>query len=440
MMDQFLELRASEFPQLRPGMVYADQTGSALPPKRLIEAHAKLLQTTILGNPHSSHTPSATATELIMEARSAVLEYFNASPDEYEVIFTSGATGAIRLLGHYMFQGGELLLLADNHNSNNGLRVTAMRNGAVATRYAPIQDDLTIDAGTLTQMLSFPRSTTGQRLFIYPAKSNYTGIIHSLEWVKKAKERGWDVMIDAAAFVANNKLDLSVVKPDFVPISFYKMFGYPTGLGCLIIRKSAYGRLHKQWFAGGAVLMVSVAEDFYVPASPGFARFEDGTPNFAMIPAIKAGLEFVSSLNGVGEHAVGVATALYDMLANMGDAANSPVIYNPRGCDTVTFNVKKHGQIVDAWLFEHFANAMGVFVRTGCFCNPGVHEKIFGYDIGAYQKLYNDAILADAVPLSELRKHSGGVPIAAIRASFGYANCSEDVTRFAQVVQEFLNA
>jgi len=46
---------------------------------------------------------------------------------------------------------------------------------------------------------------------------------------RKAHEHGWDVLLDAAAFVPTNPLDLSQVKPDFVPVSFYKMFGYPTG-------------------------------------------------------------------------------------------------------------------------------------------------------------------------------------------------------------------
>lgn len=40
----------------------------------------------------------------------------------------------------------------------------------------------------------------------------------------------WYVVLDAASYVASNRLNLSVHKPDFVTISFYKMFGWPTGL------------------------------------------------------------------------------------------------------------------------------------------------------------------------------------------------------------------
>ena len=61
---------------------------------------------------------------------------------------------------------------------------------------------------------------------------------HPLDWIPLAQERGWDVLLDAAAFTPTNRLDLDRWKPDFVSLSFYKMFGYPTGVGCLIARKT----------------------------------------------------------------------------------------------------------------------------------------------------------------------------------------------------------
>jgi selenocysteine lyase/cysteine desulfurase len=79
----------------------------------------------------------------------------------------------------------------------------------------------------------------GKNLFVYPAQSNFSGVQHSLEWIEKAHAYGWDVLLDAAAFVPTNQLDLSVYHPEFVPISFYKLFGFPTGVGCLIAKNSA---------------------------------------------------------------------------------------------------------------------------------------------------------------------------------------------------------
>ena len=81
---------------------------------------------------------------------------------------------------------------------------------------------------------------------------------HPLEWIDCARELGWDTLLDAAAFVPTNRLDLGRWRPDFVSISFYKMFGYPTGVGCLLARREALAKLHRPWFSGGTITVASV--------------------------------------------------------------------------------------------------------------------------------------------------------------------------------------
>ena len=46
-------------------------------------------------------------------------------------------------------------------------------------------------------------------LFAYPVQSNFSGVQHPLEWIDQTHERGWDVLLDSAAFVPTNRLDLS---------------------------------------------------------------------------------------------------------------------------------------------------------------------------------------------------------------------------------------
>ena len=67
--------------------------------------------------------------------RSAVLRFFNASPDEWVVVFTTNASQALKLVGEsYPFgPGGRYLLTFDNHNSVNGIREFARARGAAAT-------------------------------------------------------------------------------------------------------------------------------------------------------------------------------------------------------------------------------------------------------------------------------------------------------------------
>src|SRR4029077_17167761 len=129
----------------------------------------------------------------------------------------------------------------------------------------------------------------------YPAQSNFSGVQHPLDLIEAAHERGWDVQLDAAAFVSTNRLDLSEHHPDFVSISFYKMFGYPTGIGCLICRKSALAKLTRPWFAGGTIVMVSVRGDWHV-ASRDESGMEDGTPNYLDIPAVEIGLDHLTKI------------------------------------------------------------------------------------------------------------------------------------------------
>ena len=110
-----------------------------------------------------------------------------------------------------------------------------------------------------------------------------------------AHEHGYDVLLDAAAYVPSNPLDLSVVKPDFMPVSWYKVLGYPTGVGCLIARREALGRLHRPWFAGGSVYVSSAQADWHTMAADE-ARFEDGTLSFLQIPDLESGLAWINAI------------------------------------------------------------------------------------------------------------------------------------------------
>ncbi|MGH2588632.1 MAG: aminotransferase class V-fold PLP-dependent enzyme, partial [Dehalococcoidia bacterium] len=248
-------LRRREYGRLdAQGHVYLDYTGGALYADSQVRGHLELLNSQVFGNPHSDSPASRAATVLVEEARSAVLSYFGASPDEYVVIFTPNASGALKLVGEsYRFgRGGHLLLTTDNHNSVNGIREFARAAGAV-TVYAPLTaPDLHIDEDRLLALLDRPGGTGG-RLFAYPAQSNFSGVQHPLSWIEEAQARGWDVLLDAAAFAPCNRLDLGRYHPDFVSLSFYKMFGYPTGVGCLIARRAALAKLRRPWFAGGTV-------------------------------------------------------------------------------------------------------------------------------------------------------------------------------------------
>ena len=245
------DMRARDYTQLdATGRIYLDYTGGGLYADSQLARHRDLLAGAVFGNPHSQNVPSQEATARVEATRAQILEFFRASPEEYEVIFTPNATGALRLVGEsYPFgPGSRLLLTFDNHNSVNGIRQFARARGA-SVSYLPLDPaDLRVsqqalarqlEAGTSVHRRRFTRRRSGsapRNLFAFPAQSNFSGVQHPLGWIAQAQDAGYDVLLDAAAFAPTNRLDLSRWHPDYVSLSFYKIFGYPTGIGALLAR------------------------------------------------------------------------------------------------------------------------------------------------------------------------------------------------------------
>ena len=145
-------LRAQEYARLdRHNHIYLDYTGGGLYAESQLRRHMDLLSNGVFGNPHSNNPTSLAMTQLVEEARAYVLEFFNASPEEYTVVFTPNASGALKLVGEsYPFGPGDHYALTfDNHNSVNGIREFARARGATVT-YMPVQlPDMRMDEARL---------------------------------------------------------------------------------------------------------------------------------------------------------------------------------------------------------------------------------------------------------------------------------------------------
>lgn len=439
------ELRARDYARLdAQGQVYLDYTGAGLYGVSQIEKHRALLEDLVLGNPHSFNPASSLATELVEDTRRAVLEFFNASPGEYVAIFTPNATGALKLVGEaYPFsEGDHYLLTFDNHNSVNGIREFARARRARIT-YVPLTlPDMRIDEDELWRSLDLARPG-GHNLFAYPAQSNFSGVQHDLQWIERAQAKGWDVLLDAAAFVPTNRLDLSRWRPDFVSISFYKMFGYPTGVGCLLARRSALARLRRPWFAGGTITVASVQGDRYYLAE-GERAYEDGTVNFLSIPAVKIGLEHLQSvgLDLIHERAGCLTRWLIDRLLGLRHSNGLPVVklYGPATMEgrggTVTVNFyDRNGKVIDHRLVEREAIQRKISIRTGCFCNPGGGETALGLSSRELVRCLPSS--TDRLSLEDFSMCIDGKSLGAVRASLGLVSNVADVEAYVDFAASF---
>lgn len=440
------ELRASEYARLdQHDHVYLDYTGGGLYAESQLRDHLAILSENTFGNPHSTNLTSMAMTRLVEQARDSVLEFFNASADEYTVIFTQNSSGALKLVGEsYPFdEDSRYLLTYDNHNSVNGIREYAHARGANVTYISVIAPELRLDENQLEAELKDVKPG-GHHLFVFPAQSNFSGVQHPLEWIERAQSMGWDVLLDAAAFAPTNRLDLGRWHPDFVDLSFYKIFGYPTGVGCLLARKDSLSKLRRPWFAGGTITCASVQGESFDRA-PGSAAFEDGTLNYLSLPAVEIGLRHISSIgiDTIHTRVMALTGWLIDELLSLRHSNDRPVInlYGLPGLEgrgaTVECNfLDPDGSLIHDTVVEKMANQHRISLRAGCHCNPGAREIALGYTLEDVQTCVRER---QHMTYEQFLQFLDVRSFGAVRASLGLVSNFADVYRYMQFAETFVD-
>ncbi len=438
---RLVDLRQSEFDRLdAAGHAYLDYTGSGLYARSQIEAHHARLLHGLFGNPHSENSPSRQSTASMERARRRVLTFFHADPAHYDVCFTANASAALRVVGEAFPFGprSPLVLTADNHNSVHGIRCFAERAGATV-RYVPATGpELRANAQPWLD------TTVAGGLFAFPAQSNFSGVRHPLGWIEPAREHGFRVLLDAAAYVPTSPLRLDRVAPDFVCVSFYKMFGFPTGVGALIVRHDALAELRRPWFAGGTVDWVSTQFGAYRPRAD-VGAFEDGTPNFLAFDAVIDGLDLLDriGMDAIAAHVDRLTRYLLTRLIGLrhDDASAIVTVYGPRNTDarggTIAFNVRDAGgAMVPFDRVVAAAAKQGVSLRGGCFCNPGAAEAAFALSAERSQRVLTE--LADNFSIPAFTDRMG-TPVGAVRASLGAPTTTGDIDRLVVLLSTYRN-
>jgi molybdenum cofactor sulfurtransferase len=278
----------------------------------------------------------------------------------------------------------------------------SLDNGADNTADADADAAAALDAAAARAAANAARATAAAaaltaagrptfNLFAFPLEDNFAGVKYPHRWVeavrrnKSSDQRPWRVLVDAAAYVPTQPLDLRQVRPDFVSLSFYKMFGYPTGLGALIVRADAAAELEKVFWGGGTVALATSADDFHVLKCRPSDRLEDGTVAFLDITALKHGFGTLDKLGGmkaVQAHVAVLTEWLYARLAALKHSNGQRVVavFGKHGRPDsrsvqggiLNFEVlRPDGRVFSYKTFEREAAEAGFHVRTGSECNPG---------------------------------------------------------------------
>ena len=285
------------------------------------------------------------------------------------------------------------------------------------------------------------------KLFAYPAQSNFSGAQHPLEWVAEAQELGWDVILDCAAFAPTNPLDAQAIGADFIPVSFYKLFGYPTGSGCLIARREALARLRRPWFAGGTITLASVQQEDWYHLAPGSTGFEDGTIDYLGLPAVTIGIEHLETvgMDLIHRRVCALGCWLLEELEALRHSDGSPLVrvFGPadgecRGATIALYLVDPDGEPYDVYDVEAAAAGERISVRSGCFCNPGDGEVAHRITRADVESCFSDPSAAITLQQCQQRIEdaTGKVPNT-IRVSLGLASDFGDVYRFMAFAESY---
>lgn len=281
-------------------ITYLDHAGTTQYPQSVMKSIYSDLTNNVYGNPHSRNPSSQLSSDITEQVRTRILKHFNTTSEKHTVIFTAGATAALKLLSESFdwqvatnkasCHRGRFCYLEENHTSVVGMRERAASSEAqiICVTEKDLMEQLT--GGETKNQLhsklldssdnedetnsSFVESVDCcHNLFAFPAMCNFSGIKYPFEWISRTQQGSlfcggpccrWFVLLDASSFVSTSPLDLQSCSADFVPISFYKMFGFPTGLGALIVKNDSSHILHKCYYGGGTVQATISSERFHV--------------------------------------------------------------------------------------------------------------------------------------------------------------------------------
>lgn len=307
--EEIQHWRQSQFPWLSENSLYLDHAGAPLFPRILIESSTSDILSTLPSNPHSNKEQK----KRIDLIRDATLRFFGASPEKFSLVWCSGATGALRLLGEqFRWNHGSIYgYCTNNHTSLVGIREYSLAYGGNVFAFDAL-DGLSCEFGERQRISSSDyvkskideykqkgrrRETipydnkeeknelnvafVGPHLLGIAAESNFDGTRINLSCLSEVGRQGkrqfteignsdedngitnfkstskthnnndqrnknfpirYSIVLDAAKLAGSDLLNLEdkdFDAIDFVAVSMYKIFGFPTGLGALIIRHSA---------------------------------------------------------------------------------------------------------------------------------------------------------------------------------------------------------
>ncbi|WP_072801870.1 cysteine desulfurase [Rhodococcoides yunnanense] len=351
-------------------LVYLDSGATSQRPVQVLDAERHFSVTCNAAVHRGAHQLAEEATDAYEGARAAIASFVGADVDE--LVFTKNATESLNLvtyvLGDDRFDrhvgpGDEIVITELEHHANLVPWQELARRTGATLRWYGVTDDGRIDLDSLTL-------TDAVKVVAFTHQSNVTGAVAPVaELVRRAREVGALVVLDACQSVPHMAVDFHELDVDYAAFSGHKMLG-PSGVGVLY-GKAALLAAMPPFITGGSMIETVTMEKTTYALPP--QRFEAGVPMTSQVVGLGAAVGYLEVVGmdaiAAHEHELVVTT-----LARFAELDGVRVLGPTTGVDrgsAVSFTVDgihAHdlGQILDD---------EGVAIRVGHHCAWPLHRR-----------------------------------------------------------------
>lgn len=347
-------------------MIYLDNAATSFPkPGCTVQAMTSAL-TNCGANPGRSGHKLAIEAGRIMEGCREEIANMLGEADASRVAFAQNATDALNMAIHGVLRSGDhVISTLIEHNSVLRPLSELSRSGVITLTLVPPDGDGRIQVQDIEHALT-PRT----RLVAMTHMSNVLGIAQDVAAVgAMCRRRGVLLLVDCAQTAGHLPLTPRVWGCSLLAMPGHKGLLGPHGTGAL-------------WVAPGVTLAPlrqggtgSMSESMFQPRMMPDS-LESGTQNLPGIAGLHAGMRFALAHRAqVHEQTIALCATMREELLNLPGVR----VYTQPGASLVSFNI---GGIAS----QEAASALdglGIAVRGGLHCAPGVHRFLGTLSCGA---------------------------------------------------------
>jgi len=371
-------------------LVYLDSAATSQKPLSVLDAERNFYLNHNAAAHRGAHLLAEEATDAFEGARAVVADFISAQSSE--IVFTKSATESINVVSYgfsnhlpkndpfYINEQNNIVVTQLEHHANLlPWQQLAKRSGAKLS-WLGITKDAQIDISNIESVIN-----EKTKIVAITHQSNVSGAITQLEpIVKRAREVGAILLLDACQSVPHMAVDVNKLDVDFLTYSGHKAVG-PTGVGVLWGRGELLEKMEPM-ITGGSMIDHATIESATWAKAP--KKFEAGVPNMAQAVGLGAALNYLTKI-GMGKIHAHEEILVERALTGLQNISGVEIVGSKSSVNrgsAISFTIEgvhPHdvGQVLDD---------LGIAVRTGHHCAwPLMQELKLNATTRASFYLYN---------------------------------------------------